>query len=275
MLKQRVIFGVIGAVFAILLLYFASVSIIGAILGIISLIALYEFYGVTNIIKKNFIFALTGFVFSVLATYGVVKYDIGALLYLPFALIGYIFISMILMVFTHKKSTFSENSAAFMGTLYISIFFMHMLLIRQLEMGKILIWVLFICAWSTDTFAYFAGRFFGKHKLCPNVSPKKTVEGAIGGILGSVVCTFLYVYIISKVNNFGANYMYALILSIVASVFSQLGDLSASCIKRDNNAKDYGHLIPGHGGILDRFDSCLLIAPLVYYILLYFPILIK
>jgi len=142
-----------------------------------------------------------------------------------------------------------------------------------LEYGNILIWLLFVSAWATDSMAYFTGMAIGKHKLCPKISPKKTVEGAIGGILGCVVFDILFIYIISRFNTFSVNYTNAIILALLASVFSQIGDLAASRIKREYDVKDFGNLIPGHGGILDRFDSALLISPVVYYILLIFPVI--
>ena len=141
-----------------------------------------------------------------------------------------------------------------------------------MDYGKVLVWILFISAWSTDTFAYFSGLTFGKHKLCPAISPKKTVEGSIGGILGCIICTELYAYIIASVNNLEFSWINAGLCAFTASIISQIGDLAASCIKREHGAKDYGNLIPGHGGVLDRFDSVLFIAPVVYYLIKYLPI---
>ncbi|MBO5743285.1 MAG: phosphatidate cytidylyltransferase, partial [Clostridia bacterium] len=123
--------------------------------------------------------------------------------------------------------------------------------------------------------AYFAGRTLGKHKLCPKLSPKKTVEGAIGGTLGCVICICVYAYLCGKCKVVSVNYISATFFAILTAVFSQFGDLAASRIKREYGVKDYGNLIPGHGGILDRFDSALLISPLVYYFTLYFPVIIK
>jgi len=133
----------------------------------------------------------------------------------------------------------------------------------------------FIFSWITDTGAYFTGKFLGKHKLIPNVSPKKTVEGAVGGVVSTVVFTCLYLALLKhvfKIDNIGgADYLGVSILAIIASILSQLGDLAASVIKRDCNVKDFGTILPGHGGIMDRFDSVIFIAPVVFYYLTYLP----
>ena len=111
----------------------------------------------------------------------------------------------------------------------------------------------------TDTFAYFSGYLFGKHKLIPKISPKKTIEGSIGGVIGSIVCCIIFGYI------FKLDIIQMIIIGGLGSVIAQIGDLFASAIKRYVGIKDYGKLIPGHGGILDRFDSVILVAPFVYY----------
>jgi phosphatidate cytidylyltransferase len=116
----------------------------------------------------------------------------------------------------------------------------------------------------TDTFAYFSGYLFGKHKLIPNVSPKKTIEGSIGGILGSTICCLIFGYI------FKLDMALMIVMGIIGSIIAQIGDLFASSIKRYVGIKDYGNLIPGHGGVLDRFDSVILVAPFVYSAVIFF-----
>ena len=139
-----------------------------------------------------------------------------------------------------------------------------MIMLNNMPNRKFL-WLVYIISFGTDTFAYFAGVFFGKHKLCPNVSPKKTIEGAIGGILGCLGLTIAYFKF------FGINIsIYTIIFSIFVSAFSMVGDLLASKIKREYDVKDFGSILPGHGGILDRFDSLLFVAPVVYYFVSYF-----
>ena len=145
-----------------------------------------------------------------------------------------------------------------LGFIYIPVFLSHINLLSNT--GSIYIWLVFIFAWISDTFAYFTGVFFGKHKLIPHISPKKTIEGSIGGILGTVLVTVAFAMFFKEENP-----IYFVPLAIVGSTVSQLGDLFASAIKREFNIKDYGNLIPGHGGVLDRFDSILFTAPLTYY----------
>ena len=275
MLKQRVIFGALGVILAILVLTFCNVVTIGVCVAIISLVGLYEFYSVTGVLKRKCSVVIAGFLFSAVC-FAVAIFRCGSLeaFILP-AVLVFVFVIMIITVLFHSKNSFSDSALCFLGTVYICLFFMHIILIRQHEFGEILIWMLFISAWSTDTFAYFAGKTMGRHKLCPSISPKKTVEGSLGGIIGCVAVILIYSYACASYIDCDVNYMNAIIFAIVASVVSQFGDLAASCIKREHGAKDYGNLIPGHGGILDRFDSTLLIAPLSYYMFIYLPVLVK
>lgn len=164
---------------------------------------------------------------------------------------------MILMI----NILFDKVSLMDLGVTLLSIFYIPFLLNHIVYLdGSKYIWLVFIIAFGTDTFAYFVGNLFGKNKLCPDISPNKTVEGAIGGVVGSLLLTIVF-SIVFKTGN-----MIKLIpLAIMTSVISQLGDLVASRIKRYVGIKDYGFLIPGHGGILDRFDSIIFTAPVVYY----------
>ena len=125
----------------------------------------------------------------------------------------------------------------------------------------------FILSFACDTFAYFAGRAFGRHKLAPKVSPKKTVEGSIGGILGNVVCGLIFVFVMDHWLEAGIGYGTMVVLAVTCSIVAQIGDLSFSLIKREFGIKDYGHLFLEHGGVLDRFDSVLFVTPLVEIIL--------
>jgi len=144
--------------------------------------------------------------------------------------------------------------------------------------GQSMIIFCFIASWGTDTGAYFAGRLFGKHKLAPEISPKKTVEGAIGGVFVGIGMSALAAYLCTVVWNVAAyevNWINLLIVSAVASVVSMLGDLSFSMFKRACNIKDFGNIMPGHGGILDRFDSVIFVCPTVFALDLFLPILVR
>ncbi len=153
-----------------------------------------------------------------------------------------------------------DGPVSSLGIFYIAFFMSHIVLVDRLQRFNSLIWLIFLSAFGTDTFAYFTGYFLGKHKLCPALSPKKTVEGAIGGMLGSTVLCGVFGLIVYPDLIF-----HCTVMGFVGSIFAQLGDLSASAFKRKMGIKDYGNLIPGHGGIMDRFDSVLLTAPFIYY----------
>ena len=163
-------------------------------------------------------------------------------------------------VFSNKHNL-KDAAITILGGLYIPFFFYHMYLLND----SIYIWIVFISSFATDTFAYFVGVLFGKHKLCPEISPKKTIEGSLGGIIGCVISVTLFA-IYFKLDNV----LSISIMSVILSAMSQVGDLTASSIKRAVNIKDYGNLMPGHGGVLDRFDSILFTTPIVYYYITYF-----
>lgn len=150
------------------------------------------------------------------------------------------------------------------GSLYLAVAFSSMVLLRDLPQGGLLFLLPFIGSWVCDTFAYFTGRLFGKHKLAPLVSPKKTVEGSLGGILFAVLAFLLYGYILSY-RGAAPHYLALALCGLLVSVVSQIGDLALSAIKREYGVKDYSNLFPGHGGVLDRFDSVLATSPLVLF----------
>ncbi len=172
--------------------------------------------------------------------------------------ITYIIVAAGAVYIMNRRIRIEDLMITLMGYIYIPVFLSHINLL-SIE-GSIFIWLLFIFAWGSDTCAYFVGIFFGKHKLIPEISPKKTIEGSIGGILGTVIITLLFAKYFQE-----QNLLYFVPLAVIGSVVSQIGDLFASAIKREFGIKDYGNLIPGHGGILDRFDSILFTAPLTYY----------
>lgn len=181
-------------------------------------------------------------------------------------------------VFGNKTVNVTDAGLLFATSLYIIAAFTSIVYIHDyIGGGKYIYLLTFICAWVTDIFAYFTGRFLGKHKLIPAVSPKKTVEGAIGGIVFCVGSVVLFGFIIERFFNaeglISANYLVLAISGIFISVVSQIGDLIMSVIKRHYGIKDYGKLFPGHGGILDRFDSVLAVSLILAFICTYFELL--
>ena len=176
---------------------------------------------------------------------------------------------MAIYVFTYPNTDAPQVMMAFFGMFYVAAMMSYMVQIRFLTGGAWLVWLVFISSWGCDTCAYCAGMLFGKHKMAPVLSPKKSVEGAIGGVLGSALIGLLYGYIFrAKLTVFGNPMLALFVIGAAGALVSMVGDLTASAIKRHYGIKDYGTLIPGHGGILDRFDSVIITAPLVYYLIL-------
>ena len=167
------------------------------------------------------------------------------------------------VIFTNMKTNFKDIAYTLFGIAYVIGLIVFIALLRGLDNGKILIWLAIFAAWGTDTFAYLVGMRFGKHKLS-KISPKKSIEGAIGGIVGAVVLVLLYTVIMNNSYDLGYSYIYVTISTIILSIIGQIGDFAASSIKRYVDVKDYSNLIPGHGGMLDRIDSLMFIAPFAY-----------
>ncbi len=167
-------------------------------------------------------------------------------------------------IFKIDKHKIEDALATILGIVYVELFIYHVVLVDE-SPYPMLKWMIFITAFCTDIFAYFTGYFLGKHKLCPNLSPKKTIEGAIGGIVGTAIASVAFAFFFVP----GEMAKMAL-LGILGAIVAQLGDLTASAFKRKMGIKDYGNLIPGHGGIMDRFDSVIFTAPMVYYFIVFF-----
>ena len=164
-----------------------------------------------------------------------------------------------------------ESLLAFFGIVYVAVMLSYVYQIRVLKNGVYLAFLVFICSWGCDTCAYCVGKTMGKHKMAPVLSPKKSVEGAVGGVLGTALLTVLYAFIFRVQMGLEVRGIIVLaVISAVAGLISMVGDLTASAIKRNYDIKDYGTLIPGHGGIMDRFDSMMITAPIIYYLAVYF-----
>lgn len=188
-----------------------------------------------------------------------------ALFFLPewHLLICVIFTLLLILavyVFTYPKYHADQVMAAFFGMAYLAIPLGCLYLVRSMDNGQIIVWLIFLSSWGADTCAYCVGVLFGKHKMTPKLSPKKSVEGAVGGIVGAAALGGLFAFI------FKQPVVSYCVICAAGALISIVGDLAASGIKRDKGLKDYGRLIPGHGGILDRFDSMLFTAPIIYFL---------
>ncbi len=177
-----------------------------------------------------------------------------------FALIVVLFC---LMMFSNGRYSIADIAITLFGIAYVVFLFSFVTLTRNMEKGYLYIWLIFIGAWATDTFAYFTGVSIGKTKILPKISPKKSLEGSIGGVLGCMLAMLLFgIYFQDTLK---IPVLHFAILGLLCGVISQIGDWSASAVKRSAGVKDYGNIMPGHGGVLDRLDSILFVAPVVYF----------
>ncbi|MCT4507963.1 MAG: phosphatidate cytidylyltransferase [Tepidibacter sp.] len=220
---------------------------------VISLIAIKEFYDAFREKNLNSVSWL-GYLSTLSIYFGSISKIDSRYIACSFFIVFFILCILLVM----RKYNIIDMSITFLGIIYIPYLLNHIILISKFSNYNY-IYLIFVIAWMTDTFAYFSGYFFGKHKLIPKVSPKKTIEGSIGGVIGSSLSCIVFGYI------FGFDLIHMGIIGLIGSMIAQIGDLFASSIKRFLEVKDYGKLIPGHGGILDRFDSIILTAPFVYY----------
>lgn len=271
-MTKRIIFGVLGAIIAVSIFLYADLLVIGVIVGAIIMLALYEFFRTIGYTKDKKILVLLSYLYAISITATFITERAASNRLMPPIMFMYTVLLLLVMVLNHKKLTFGDAATAFLGTNYITLFLSCIYLISALPNGRMYIWIPFIIAWLTDTFAYFTGVFFGKTKLIPGVSPKKTVEGALGGVAGAVVSMMVYMVVCKYCFGAYPKFLMGAVLAFVCSCASQVGDLAASCIKREHGAKDFGSIMPGHGGVLDRFDSVIYIAPVVYYFLTGFGI---
>ncbi|SES73299.1 MULTISPECIES: phosphatidate cytidylyltransferase [unclassified Pseudobutyrivibrio] len=185
--------------------------------------------------------------------------------------LAFLILLLAVFVFSYPKFHSHQIMAAFFGLFYVGVMLSFLYQTRMLTNGQFIVWLIFLCSWGCDTSAYCVGVLFGKHKMSPILSPKKSIEGAVGGVVGAMLFTAIYCYVISavfKMDDFAI--LPLVIISGVGALISMVGDLAASAIKRNFEIKDYGKLIPGHGGVLDRFDSVIITAPIIFFLAYYF-----
>ncbi len=250
----------------LLVTFIAGNYAIFGLTAILSLIGLSEVYKTVGIEKCCL--GIIGYI-GVIVYYGLVLWK-GAT-YMSVFMIGLLLVVMIAFVFSFPKYKVEQVMMSFFGVVYVAVLMSFLYLIRETTAdGMITIWLVIISSWGCDTCAYLAGVTMGKHKMTPLLSPKKTIEGAIGGIIGTAAIGALYGAIVGQnMEQISNAPVYFAIICGCAGLVSMVGDLAASAIKRSYDIKDYGKLIPGHGGVLDRFDSVIFTAPVIYY-LIYF-----
>jgi len=258
--KTRLLSGIILVIAALVLITTGGFVLLSC-LAVISVIGLYELYRVFHMEKS-----LPG-----LVGYGAVLLcylDLGFPFFPEFGVfvLGLLILLMAVYVFSFPKYQANQVFAGFAGVFYVGVMLSCIYQTRVLPAGAYIVWLIFLCSWGCDTCAYCVGVLTGKHKMAPKLSPKKSVEGAVGGIVGTILLTLLYGTVFQKQMNLSTGHIFILAgITAAGGVISMIGDLAASAIKRNYEIKDYGTLIPGHGGILDRFDSVIFTAPVIYY----------
>ena len=260
MFKTRLLSGIVLVILALVFIITGN-DLLLAVTGIISLIGLYELYRVFKIEKS------CAGVVGGLAT--IVYYCNLKFQFIPDMMLFVIVLLVVLMfvyVFSYPKYHAEQVMAAFFGVVYVGVMLSYIYQTRMIRDGAFLVWLIFLCSWGCDTCAYCVGMLIGKHKMSPVLSPKKSVEGAVGGVVGAALLGAIYAAVVgSHLEAENPVITYAIICA-VGALISMVGDLAASAIKRNHNIKDYGTLIPGHGGIMDRFDSVIFTAPVIYYL---------
>ena len=275
---KRILTGVIAFCFILVpILFFADTVVLPIAVAVFCVIATYELLHCVGL-HKNMWVSIPLYLVSAALPFGVRLMTLFSLLILPLALCVILLYLLAVAVFSRGKADIQDVSTAFMLWLYTLLGFFGLIMIHdRIRGGEYLYLLTFIGAWVTDTFAYFTGMLLGKHKLIPDVSPKKTVEGAVGGV---VFCTLSFV-------GFGLLYNHLwvadgektvplvamAIVGFLVSIVSQVGDLSLSLLKRKYGIKDFGKIFPGHGGVLDRFDSVLAVSIMLTVCFVIFTIL--
>jgi len=234
----------------------------------LSLIGLNELYRAVS--KKNLSVHLVGYAFCVIYILSIGRAVFNSV-YMTSAVV--MFTLMVFLVINHATINFIDCAVTLFGFYYVPFMLSNVFLVREFDIyGIYFVWLVFISAWGTDTGAYIVGRTLGKggrHKLTPVLSPNKTIEGAAGGVLFSALLSLVYGLVVSRmfiINEINV-VLFCVVIGMTGSVLAQFGDLTASAIKRYTGIKDYGKLFPGHGGVLDRFDSVLFTAPAVYLVM--------
>ncbi|MFI3176435.1 MAG: phosphatidate cytidylyltransferase [Eubacteriales bacterium] len=242
----------LGGPFLLIMLYFTSCV---AFIELTRAMGVHARKAVCNEIEFVGLFGITA--------YYLIAYSCGFHVRLILPMIATMLALMVAYVLLFPKYHINQILATYFAMFYAPVMLSFIYFIRELEEGIFLVWLIVVVSWVCDTGAFAIGMGLGKHKLAPMLSPKKTIEGAIGGIVSATVVGVLFLnWFVEE------SWILLAIICIIGSILAQIGDLAASAIKRNYEIKDYGRLIPGHGGIMDRFDSVIFIAPIIYFILI-------
>ncbi len=266
---KRIITAVVMTTLLLPFLFFSwdAFFLIPILVSLMATVAVWELFGCIGV-RRDYVATAPAYLLAVglpFVTYFFKIGEIGKYLLLAVACMTvYLLYLFTVAVFRRARQTFAEVATLFTGVLYIVLSFASLALLRhQTAEGGYLYLLVFFGAWVTDTFAYFTGRFLGRHKLNPEISPKKTVEGSIGGILFCMIAFVVFGLVMKFGWDKDVNFVMLIVAGLICSFVSQIGDLITSLIKREHNVKDFGVIFPGHGGVMDRFDSVLAISPVM------------
>ena len=274
---QRTITSAIILAVALVLVIFSDFIVYPIALAILSMVAVMEILKVMGSHKRWLISipaCAIALVFPILAFFVTPEIAMGFMLSVFCALFVYLLWLMAISVFSKGKISFNAISEIFVSVIYVTVSFTSLSLLRYLdkETGAFNVVLVFMVAWVCDVFAYLVGSIIGKHKLIPEISPKKTIEGAIGGVVFTALACLLYGFLLDTIiDNMTVNYLFLAICGVILPIVSQLGDLTASLIKREYGVKDYGKIFPGHGGVMDRFDSVVAVSTILLILCILFP----
>ncbi len=270
-MKIRIISGVIGAALALIVLFLLPAWALNIAVALLGIIAVYELMVATGILKHKGVLACCMVYAAAVPFFCFADAAIALAVTVVFAVAV-----CILQVVEHEKLPVKNVGFAFFVTLLVSFALSSVAYLRHENNGLLYVLLTLVIPWMSDTGAYFTGTLCGKHKLCPKISPKKTIEGLIGGVIVSVGCTVLTAWLYGMFGMQGdmaVNWLRVALTALVLAPISVFGDLFASIVKRQTGIKDYGNLMPGHGGVMDRFDSVLPTAALLYVIVQFFPLI--
>lgn len=275
-MKQRIITAIIILLVAVPTVLFSEYIIYPIVLSLLAMRAVFELLRVIGVERKLFI-GIPAYILAAafpLGAYFVTDTTvITYLLLLAASLFVYMLLLMGISVFSKGSTPFSKISEIFTAITYIIVSFSSLSLTRYLDrsIGLYIVILVFVASWMCDAGAYLVGSVCGKHKLIPEISPKKTVEGAVGGVIIATAAFLLYGFIIDSFFGVGVNYLRLAVFGVLLSIVSQLGDLVASLIKREYGVKDYGRIFPGHGGVMDRFDSIFAVSTILMMLSIVLP----
>ncbi len=258
---KRLTSGLLGFPLVLIVLLMGNKILVDVALSIIALLAMNEYFNAVRKVSNPVRWIGYASCFSIAIIHIVPPEALNMVVILAVPTI--LMILFVQVIATDMKISFKDIAYTFIGIFYVVFFIMFVAFIDGMKDGKILIWYALFAAWGTDIFAYIVGKYFGKHKFS-KVSPKKSIEGCIGGTIGAVILILLYTYVANTYWEMNYSYLQIGLIGIVLSLIGQIGDFSASTIKRFVDIKDYSNLIPGHGGMLDRIDSLIFLAPFAY-----------